>query len=401
MTDWNRISNPEVQMFIIKNELADEREFVLQHKTLFDLPAKLIAEQFAGKRKAKKKLPLWYNTSGIVYPPSLNLEQSSSLATAMFKAEFLKQETQQSMLVDLTGGFGVDSFFFSKEFESVAYVEPDANLIEMVQHNHAQLGAGNIKYHNTTAENFISTAEQTGVFYLDPARRDSHAKKVFKLADCAPDVTQLHPQLFTKSEWVFLKASPLLDIQQGLRELPFVKTVLVVAVDNEVKEVLFLANKGFVGLPEIVAIDLDSEGKIGIRLSFTQAQEATAESTFGEPQRYLYEPAAALLKAGAFKLIGQQFELNKLSANTHLYTSTDLVSGFPGRTFEIQTLNPTEKELRELPGRAVNIVARNYPLKPEAIKKKLKLTDGGNYFMIGFSTRKKKHLALCRLINAE
>jgi hypothetical protein len=233
MADWKRICESSVQEFIFKNEHTDERELVLNHKTLFDLPAKSIAEQIAGRRKAKKKLPMWYNTRGIVYPPSLNLEQSSSQATAVFKSKFLKEVTHQKTITDLTGGFGVDSFFFSKEFESVTYVEPNPDLLAIAQHNHEQLQSANIRYNNTTAEDFLSTSERTDVSYLDPARRDTQAKKIFRLADCTPDVTQLLTQLSANSEWVLLKASPLLDIQQGLRELPHVKTVIALAVENQ------------------------------------------------------------------------------------------------------------------------------------------------------------------------
>lgn len=401
MTDWEKVSSPAVQDFIFKNTGTDERALVLHHKILFDLPTKLIAEQIAGRRKARKKLPVWYSTQGIIYPPSLNLEQSSSLATASFKASFLRSQTKQNTLIDLTGGFGVDSFFFSKEFDSVGYVEPDSALLTLVRHNHKLLGVQNIQYHNTTAEDFLSTEQTAGVFYLDPARRDVHAKKIFKFADCAPLITELVATLFSKADFVMVKASPLLDIQQGLRELPNTKTVLVVAVENEMKELLFFLQRNHSTSPQIIAIDLDSTGYPDFKFEFTQQQENCAQPLFSDPLKYLYEPGVAFLKAGAFKLVGRQLDLYKLDINTHLYTSAQVITGFPGRTLEILTINPTEKELRALPGRAVNIVTRNYPLKPEAIKKKFKLTDGGSFFLIGFSTHKKKYLALCRLISTE
>jgi len=400
MVDWRRICDSPVQDFIFKNEFTDERQLVLQHKTLFDLPTKSIAEQIAGRRKSKKKLPLWYETKGVVYPPTLNLEQSSSQATALFKAALLKAETQQENLIDLTGGFGVDSFFFSKEFESVLYVEANADLVEWVQHNHKQLGANNIQHICATAETFISTNNHTGVFYLDPARRDANAKKIFKLSDCTPDITQLQEQLFTRSEFVLLKASPLLDIQQGLRELPHTKTVITLSVENEMKELLFLSQRGFNGAPDIKAVDLHSSGAVKCEFVFTTMQETVAQVSFSEPLQYLYEPNSAILKAGAFKLVGQHYIIHKLAPNTHLYTSNTHIKDFPGRTFRIEHINPTEKQLRQLllDNRAHTAV-RNYPLTAQQLMKKLKLEEGGEKFVWGFSTSKKKYVALCQRLN--
>ncbi|MBX2913645.1 MAG: SAM-dependent methyltransferase [Cyclobacteriaceae bacterium] len=396
MADWKRICDNPVQDFIIKNELADERQLVLQHKTLFDLPTKSIAEQIAGRRKSKKKLPLWYETKGIVYPPTLNLEQSSSQATALFKATLLKTETGQENLIDLTGGFGVDSFFFSKQFDSVKYVEPNAELLKLVQHNHAQLGARNIIYIEATAEEVVSQIKEAAVFFIDPARRDANAKKNFKLSDCTPDITQLQKQLFTQCEFVLVKASPLLDIQQGLRELPHTKTVIALSVENEMKELLFLVQRDFTGTPEIIAIDLDSKGEIKSKFAFAQAQEAAAQPAYSEPLHYLYEPGAAILKAGAFKLIAQHFSLHKLAPNTHLYTSNTHLKYFPGRTFRIEHINPTEKQLRQLlPDKRAHIAVRNYPLTARQLMKKLNLQEGGNKFVWGFSEIKKKYIALC------
>lgn len=400
MADWKRICDNPVQDFIFKNEFADERQLVLQHKTLFDLPAKSIAEQIAGRRKSKKKLPLWYETKGIVYPPTLNLEQSSSQATALFKAAFLKIQTEQENLIDLTGGFGVDSFFFSKVFKSVVYVEANADLVEWVQHNHQQLGANNIQHICITAEAFISTNKPTGVFYLDPARRDANAKKIFKLSDCTPDLTQLQEQLFTRSEFILLKASPLLDIQQGLRELTQTKIVIALSVENEVKELLFLSQRGFSGTPEIRAIDLHSSGAIKSEFVFTAVQEATAQVSFSEPLPYLYEPNAAILKAGAFKLVGQHCNIHKLAPNTHLYTSNTHIKDFPGRTFRIEHVNPTEKQLRQLlPDYRAHSAVRHYPLTAQQLMKKLKLEEGGEKFVWGFSSGQKKYVALCQRLD--
>ena len=400
MTDWKRISDSTVQEFIFKNEYTDERELVLNHKTLFDLPAKDIAEQIAGRRKAKKKLPLWFETQGIVYPPSLNLEQSSSQATARFKAAYLKAECEQNNLVDLTGGFGVDAYYFSRTFDTVTYVEPNAALLARVIHNHTRLQAGTIQHVHATAESYIDRVQNKTVFYLDPSRRDEQKKKIFKLSDCEPDITQLQKVLFDKGDFVLLKASPLLDIRQGLREMAHVKTVTALSVESEMKELLFFLQKNFDQSPTLLAIDLSNAGDIKSRFSFLYEEELAAIPKLEEPLQYLYEPNAAIMKAGAFKLVAEKFNLYKLAQHTHLYTSVTRVNNFPGRTFQIEQVNPTDKTLQEwLPDNRAHVAVRNYPLTAQQLMKKRKLQEGGDRFLWGFSTAKKKYVALCKRVS--
>lgn len=395
-TNLSAITRPQVQDFIRSYEDADEKELVLSRKEILELPSAEIVQQIIGRRKAKKKLPSWYKTNGVVYPPSINLEQCSSEATARYKLSLVGELTPvPAVVADVTGGFGVDSFFFSKSIRHVHYVEPNATLFEIARHNHLQLGAG-ILHHNASAEQFLNhPPESIDLLYLDPSRRDVHSKRVFKLSDCVPDVIALQNKMFDKCPRMLIKASPLLDIQQGLREIRSVRSVHVLAVDNECKELLFLADRDFAGTPEIRAVDLYSDGSIRADFVFTQDDERMAPVSVQEPARYLYEPNAAILKAGAFKLVGEKFALTKLAPNTHLYTSDHLLNNFPGRTFEIITLDPDSKRMQGLSGTSINIFTRNYPLRPEAIKKKYHLQDGGDHYLIGFSSVRKKHLALC------
>jgi hypothetical protein len=172
--------------------------------------------------------------------------------------------------------------------------------------------------------------------------------------------------------------------------------VFVVSVDNECKELLYLAEKGYTGEVAIEAVDLTRDGNVNSAFAFSSEEEKCATVQLGEPLEFLYEPNSAILKSGAFKLISQKFQLAKLAPNTHLYTASKLVDDFPGRIFRIEVLNPDSKQLNQLlPNHQVNVMTRNYPLKAEKLKKKLKLLDGGDKFLIGFSTKQKKYLALC------
>lgn len=392
------ITQEPVQAFLVEHENEDEKKLVLRQKEINGIPASLVASQLLGRRKAKAKLPTWYKTRGIVYPPSINLEQCSSEATAIYKTQILNSFLSiRHKAADITGGFGVDTFFLASLFDVIHYSEPDPELFEITRHNHRQLGVNNIIHHNLSGEDFLRQIDmQFDLVYLDPSRRDEKSRKVYRLSDCVPDINKLQDDLFRKSNFVLVKASPLLDIQQGLREILHVKRVFVVSVHNECKEVLFLAEKNYQEEPLVDAVDLDGNGKVRSSFTFSLFEERNATVISDEPDGFLYEPNASILKAGAFKLIAENFGLTKLASNTHLYTSSVFVPDFPGKTFLIECLNPDSKQLNELlPDGQVNVVSRNYPLTTEEIRKKWHLRDGGEKFLIGFSSAKRKYLAVC------
>jgi 16S rRNA G966 N2-methylase RsmD len=394
LDEIEKIASNEVQEFIFGHEDADEKKLLLQRSEILGLSSSLVAQQIAIRRKAETKLPLFHKTKGIVYPASLNWEQCSSEATGKFKAEVISREIGNGHLkaADLTGGLGVDSFFISKKAASLDYIEPDINLLHVAQHNHAQLDCTNIQYHQTNAEEFLNQSKaKYDLIYLDPSRRDLHSKKVFRLVDCEPNIHNLLREIFKLTEFVLIKTSPLLDLQQGLKELSLIKKVIVVSVSNECKELLFLMEKEFSAEPIIETYNLDKAGNVKQSFSFTFDEERNTNSNFGEPQTYLYEPNASILKAGAFKMIGTKFGLQKLHVNTHFYTSDILKEDFPGKVFKIDQL---EFEAKSYAEKKANVITRNYPLMAEELKKKLKLSDGGEKYVIGFSGIKKKFVAL-------
>lgn len=398
----------EVQQFIIDHENDDEKQLVLKHKFILGLPAAIIAEQIAARRKAKEKLPTHYNSPNIVYPPGINLEQSSSEHTAKFKTTILVAakntisgaDTQPifKVGVDLTGGFGIDSFYLSKLFSEFHYIEPSISLLEIAKHNHKHLGAINIAHHNTTAENFLQQINSVDMTFIDPSRR-SENKKVFNFKDSEPAIGLLQSTIFEKTNLLLLKASPLLDIKSGVHELRFVKKIFIVAVENEVKELLFLSQNSFVDEPYIEAVNI-RKGRTD-SVTFLSSEENDLTVSFSDPKIYLYEPNAAILKAGAFKSIAKMYNLEKIQSSTHLYTSSELVDGFPGRIFKIEArVKPDAKELKSFfPGGKANVTTRNYPLTVEELKKKTGLKDGGDKYLIGFSGLKEKFLVAASRVN--
>jgi hypothetical protein len=388
-----KIISSEVQDYIFAHKSDDEKKLLLQRSEILGLPASLIAQQIAIRRKAEDKLPLFYKTKGVLYPPSLQWEQCSSEAAAAFKADKIAVVGNSKIkIADLTGGFGIDSLFFSKRAELLDYVEPNTELLNIARHNHKLFGCENIHYHQGTADEFLNKCKTSyDLVYLDPSRRNVKSQKIFKLSDCQPTIKEILPGLFDVSEFVLVKTSPLLDIQQGLLELSSVAKIMVVSVNNECKELLFLMQKGFAGEPPIEAFNLDTLGNVKHFFVFTMNEEKRTDPEYSEPETYLYEPNASILKAGAFKTIAKRFDLRKLHNNTHLYTSARFKENFPGRIFEIHQPEFKWKDYKE---KKANVITRNYPLKAEELKKKLKLTDGGEKYVIGFSSKKKKHVVL-------
>ena len=376
--DVAALLQPSVQQFIREHEHDDPYQLALQAHRYPDYPIPAIAEQIQARRKAKDKLPEWYANQEVLFPPSLSLEQCSSQLAAQFKQSLVSGQR----LVDLTGGAGVDTYYLSRSFQQTDYVEQQALLSEIAQHNFSVLGAGPIQTHTTTAETFLATLhEPVDCFYLDPARRDVHARKVFQLADSSPNILALQEVLLAKAPTVLLKTAPLLDIDATVKALGTVAQVYVVAVNGEVKEVLYLLSRENPADPLITAVNV---GRPDEPFSFYRAQEAEAEATYSEPLRYLYEPHAALMKAGAFKLIAQRLGLHKLHPNTHLYTSDRRVSDFPGRTFVCEVVVPYQKKAvrNHLPHSKANITARNFPDSVASIRKKLGLKDGGDTYLL-------------------
>ena len=334
-----------------------------KYKHLSDDEWRWFLQQVEGRERTADKLPTFSAIEDWWYPVRLSCEQCSSELAAKYKASLVSGET----MVDLTGGYGVDTYFISEGFSHTNYVEQNAELCRIATHNFAHKP---ITIHNSTAEEFLKTAGQYDLIFLDPARRDSHGGKVFRLEDCTPNVVELLPTLQAHGKRLMIKLSPMLDLTQAVTALSAVTwDIYVVAIKNEVKEVLLLSG----GTGQITAIDLDKKDQAFV---FTKEEEQNCQMVNGkcENGKWLYEPNAAMLKSGAYKLVAQRFGLQKLDVNTHLYSSDSLVENFPGRVWKVVE----KQDLKQ-----ANVLCRNYPLTPEALKKKLHLKDGGTAYVIG------------------
>ena len=368
-------------------------QLALQRKRyahLSDEEWRWMLQQVEGRQRTCDKLPTFAEIDDWWYPVRLSCEQCSSEITARYKASLLPKTP--FTLIDLTGGYGVDTFFMSERATQAHYVERNEELCRIASHNFG-LTRPQLQIHHADAICFLEQMPSCDVIYLDPARRDQNGGKVFRLEDCEPNVVELLPTLTAKSKQLMVKLSPMLDITQALRSLPMSFDVHIVAVKNEVKEVLLVQTTLE---PTIHAVNLSPTTQQ--TFSFTQEEEKQtpliSHSSLITPP-YLYEPNAAIIKAGAFKLVAQRYGLYKMAPNTHLYLSDQLIEDFPGRVWQILEINP--KYMKQIPG--ANILTRNYPLTPEQLRKKLKIKDSDTHTIIGARLAEKPILLLAKRIN--
>lgn len=377
---------------LIRQHLHDDvQQLALQRNRfpqLSDTDFRFLIQQVEGRQRTKDKLPSFAQIEDWWYPVRLSCEQCSSEATARYKAALIAP-LQPDVLIDLTAGYGVDTFFMAEHAQEAHYVERNPELCHIAQHNFS-LARPHIRVHNTTAEEFLASSPHLlsphRLIYLDPARRSQSGGKVFRIEDCEPNVTEILPTLRELTSHIMIKFSPMLDITAAMRALGHDWDTHIVAVNNEVKEVLILTGKGSIYAVNICATHTDS-------FVFNDEEEKKAQVSFASDiEQYIYEPNAAIIKAGAYRLIGERYGIKKLDTNTHLYTSDKLLPDFPGRKWQVQEVLTKHSALNTK--LKYSILTRNYPLSPDQVRKKLKLQDGDDLYIVGARLQGKPILVL-------
>ena len=386
---------------LLREHLHDDvQQLALQRNRfpqLSDADFRFLLQQIEGRQRTKDKLPTLAQLDDWWFPVRLSCEQCSSEATARYKAELVGMCHR---LIDLTAGYGIDTFHLAEGMSEAHYVERNAELCAIAQHNF-QLYRPHIQVHNTTAESFLASLSNSSpserpitntLIYIDPARRSQSGGKVFRIEDCEPNVIDLLPTLRRIASHIMIKFSPMLDITAALRALGRDWDTHIVAVNNEVKEVLFLTGKGVIHAVNIRTREMRTD-----RFFFSPEDEKQAELQLAPHiQQYIYEPNAAIIKAGAYRLISERYGLSKLDTNTHLYTSDTLLPDFPGRVWQVVDAEIKDPKKQLLSSVRYSILSRNYPLSPEDIRKKYKLKDGDDRYLIA-----ARHQGKPLLIGAE
>ncbi len=382
------------QQFIAKNIEADTIRLVLNSGKYDHFDIKKLANQINIRKKAITKLPTWATNPAIFFPSTISWQQCSSELTAKYKANLLKGR----LIADLTGGFGVDSFYFAQNFEKAIYIEQNSVLANIAAYNYRVFNQNNIEIVTADSLSYLNKLPQLDVIYLDPARRDEQQRKIITLENSIPNIVDIQHELLQKATYVMVKTSPMLDIHQALQTLKCVQSVHVVAVENECKELLFILNKDFEGKTELVCVNITRQGNIE---RFQTMWNKIETIDYVAPQLYLYDPHKAIHKAGIFNEFGNHFKVAKLAVNTHLYTSETLKEDFQGRVFELETiLKPSAKNIQKyLKNGKANIIVRNFPQEVDELKKKWKIKDGGTIFLIAVTlANSDKVVLVCKRI---
>ena len=375
-------------------------------------------------------------------PATLNSQLSTlNPQPATLNSQLSTLNCHASRMTDLTGGFGVDFSFTSCAFASATYVERNAQLCHMVEHNLPLLGIDNAKVVCADAVDYLSTLDMQTMIFLDPARRDQHGAKTVMLADCTPDVVQLLPQLLKKSRFTMLKLSPMLDWHKAVEDLQgTVREVHIVSVGGECKELLLVLSEEIESELKVFCADLEAggSGEAGLSggSSCSSCSSLSSEPSFPrtpsspsapshpstpslsaslfvyapgsscpapnsklktQNSKFLHEPNASIMKAGCFDELAAAYGVSPVSRNSHLFLSAEPVDGFPGRSFSIERVTTLNKrELRQaLAGiEKANIATRNFPLSVAELRKRLKLKDGGDVYIFATTTAEDEHLLL-------
>jgi len=366
--------NPDIQEFIVRHQNADVRDLALK-KMPNGWPRTHILNHIKARQKATHKLPSWLEThNNILFPPPDLIEQASSDATAHYKASLFRGKR----FVDLTGGVGADCVAFAQNFEQVICVEQNSKAANLLAHNLPLLTGKDVEVIRADAETYVQDMKAPiDLVYIDPQRRNDNRKGLKYFQDCNPNILNMLPILLNKAQNILIKTSPMLDVHQALTQLPQTRTVHIVEWRKECREVLYhLTREPTDNETDIQAVSINDNGEPIHHIFFTRTDNENAHVQYASPQKYLYEPGPAFMKAGCYKLLSERFSVSKLHAHTHLYTSEVLVSDFPGRTFKIFGLYPVRKNA--LPISKINLAIRNFPDDVQGLYKRLNLKAGGD-----------------------
>ena len=384
-------------MAFIQAHLSDDPDRLLLSASRYpeiDMP--FVVAQITARRQIKEKLPTWYQQEQLLFPAKIAAEQCSSEQTALYKQQLV---TEEDTLCDLTGGLGIDSYYFSRRVKQVYYIERFPSYCEVARANMATLGARNVVVLEGDSTQWLDQLPAIDVFYVDPARRGEGNKRMFALSDCEPDLTQLLPRLLAKAPRVIAKLSPMADLRQTLALLPTTQAIHILSVKNECKELLFvIGREPRESAVPIHCVHLTKQAASDeCFVCSLEAEQQAASHLATTLRRYLYEPNASVLKAGAFKQVACQFPVEKLQVSSHLYTSDHYLDRFPGRRFEVDEVIPFHsKSCKQLAGQSLqaNVTTRNFPLTVEALRKKCRIREGGDIYLFATTGPKEEKLLI-------
>jgi len=413
--------------------------FVQEH--LKDDPARLILNKakwpeidmdlavacIESRTKLKNKVQDWYSNPELIFPVRLSAEQCSSSATALYKARLAAEIAGEDMrLADLTGGLGVDSWYFSKFASEVLYNEMQEVLCRAAEYNFKELGTNNIIVSNIEIQpdsqklTDLMKKFDPDIVFMDPARRSETGKKVFLIEDCTPDVLTLRKDIFTHCRHLLIKLSPMADITMVCSRLgPACREVHVVGAGGECKELLIWMDREWEGEYTITAADLPATYPASAAITLSDKPEVLSDkpevlssrapegTTVISSERsesrdlFLFEPGKAIMKAGFFNLIRDRFGIEKMGVSTHYYLTDSPQKAEElkkyGKIYRILSINSLDKRSIKEAGKAYphsEVTARNIPMDTETLRKKLGVTSGDDAHIFGLKSDKSGNLLI-------
>ena len=406
----------------VQEHIGDDlTRLILDRKKWPDIDMDLAVSCIQSRRKLKGKVQEWFSNPDLIFPVGLSAEQCSSSATGIYKSGLALRiaDGRPFRLADLTGGLGVDSWYFSKKASQVWYHEMQEKLCTAAEHNFQSLNVENIVVRNVistpeTIDGILSEA-RPDIVYMDPARRGEGGKKVFLIEECTPDVLTLKEQIFRHCRHILLKLSPMADITMACSRLGTTcREVHIVATGGECKELLIWMDREWAGEYTITAVELpsgfpdmdpatfsfcSSEEKIATASTrprndvMLSSRDTLLSSRAESRDLFLFEPGKALMKAGCFNLIANRFGLMKLGVSTHYYVTESAAKADElkpyGKVYMILSAQPLDKRSIKAAGAAyprAEVTARNIPMDTETLRKKLGVTSGDDAHIFGLKS---------------
>ena len=391
--------SPEFYDYIHSNINADVYQLLLKNDFQNIIEKNIAITQIECRQKIKNKLPFIFDNERFLFPSKLLAEQSTSEKLALFHSSLF---AGCRSVLDMTAGLLIDSYFISKDGIAVTAIEINKESYEYGLHNLNVLDS-HIKLISGDSSEFIKETEEIfDAIFIDPARRGDNNKKLYRIEDCSPNIADLLDELEKKSNYIIVKASPMLDITLLKNKFDNLSDIWILSINNDCKEVLF-------------KIDFMRVEGSGLTIHTANYEKASAQMFdykdcsidmdglriyFPEINQFLYEPNASIMKAGAFVHLLRRFPmLSKLHVNTHLFISDTFIPEFPGRKFRIKEIIPfKEKELKKIREsyKTINVSVRNFRLTADLLKNKLKIKDGGDDYLFGsILNDDKAYLLIC------
>ena len=394
--NFDFINTDAYKSFLSQYEGVDTKMLRLKNLSKYDFDTDFAITQIECRRKAKNKIPDLADL--LLYPTDISIEQCTSDIVAKFHASLFSKD---DVIVDFTCGLGVDSFYISKGVNRLYCCDINPVVAEVAQYNFSKLGADNATATCCSAEELAENlpANATACF-IDPSRRDSKdvQTRFYSLADCVPDLRLIVKCISAKVNYIIVKASPMIDITQTVKEFAGITDVWVISVKNDCKELLFKIDfKTKSDAASVIhALNFDSSGIEQFDCQYGKYEEVS----YGAPMEgcCLFVPNASVMKSGYTSNLSNSFGLNKIAPNTNLFVGgCDGRRGFPGKIYRVEKIFSMSKQDLKLINIAypkANIACRNFPLSPEQLRKKLKVKDGGDIYLFAATTQDDKHILM-------